>query len=308
MSPSSSDTSQSETYNTLLALLKQDLSAPRELSPQVLHMIVDQFGFAEETLDAFFAEKVPTLEDFELDLLFSPLFTPSSTDRERYVSVLGPNFLLADDLQHLSQTLVSLGEVGSLQVQFALSLTAGPVFSMPLKDVMIDRYLHRLGLDKPLPAEVFALIADVATALPEPDKAALNVLGRETVWQRPERASLFVALIQVSMARKTFSVEKFKYLTDFMRTYRPASVFDLPKQLESLIRSCESDLENIRNRRYHDPHLRELYETSDTATVNTEAARITRNYESMMAHAEALLEDYTYLPQFAADFVKTVQV
>ncbi|MBY0451166.1 MAG: hypothetical protein K2X01_11135 [Cyanobacteria bacterium] len=301
-------TEQSNLRETLLELLKQDLSAPRELSAQVMHVIVDQFGFAEESLAAFFAEKASTLEDFELDLIFSPLFTPSTADRERYVRVLGPDCLQATDLHHLSEALVSLGEEGNLQAQLALSLSAGPVFSMPLKDVMIDRYLHRLALDKTLPAEVFAVIADPATALQEPDKAALNVLGRETVWQTRERYTLLIAMIQVSLARNTFSIDRLRYLTDFMRTYRPASAFDLPKQLESLIRSCESDLENIRNRRYHDPHLRELYETSDTATVNTEAERITRNYESMMAHAEALLEDYSYLPQHVPDFVKTVQV
>lgn len=263
--------------------LERDLQVPRLLNEQVLTDIADRYGFQTETLAEFFGKKVPVLEDFELDLTFSPLFTPTLSDRKSYGKHLGPHHLSGEQLRDMIRALEEK------HLQGILLGPDGQPYPILLKEVTIERYVYRLSLDRPVAPSIFEAIPDDLT---EDEHAMVNMLAREEIWREEDRHTLLNAFLNVNTPESSADrVEKWVYLTDFVRTYRPLTLADLDRQLESLIQSCKLDLDKLPGRRFHDPELMQLYTDSETAHARDEQARIIDHYNHMIRLAEKLQQD-----------------
>lgn len=272
-------------------LLKSDLCASRVILPQVTNYIQDYYGFADSELDRFFAEKYPTLEDYEVDLTFSPQYTPAQHNRLEYIPVLGARALEAAEVDALKQRLKEGG------FQTALRLPENnQEFSLPLHEVFIDRYVNLLKLELKLPAGIHdAIVANV----PEESRNLVNLLARDEVWQAENRQVILIGFLKVFKARNTFGTPKLSFLTNFVRTYRPAGIQDYDRQLEALIKSCEADMENVSGRGFHDEYLRALH---GAERLNKgEEADVWEHYKHMMEMARLLREDLQHLPEAAPE-------
>ncbi len=53
-----------------------ELERPRVLLKQVVDHLASHYSVSRDELGAFFTSQLDALEDYEVDLLFSPLFTP----------------------------------------------------------------------------------------------------------------------------------------------------------------------------------------------------------------------------------------
>ncbi len=280
----------------LLTQLRSDLTRPRELSAQVVHTIADRFEVTSDTLSTFFEQTVPTLDDQDLDLTFSPLFTPTSRERATYMALLKDTHLTSQDVQALITTLEGEKLTGNL------IMANGQTFDLPLTWVTLARFVERLYLNKPLPTGMLALID---STVPEADRPWVNVLAREAVWKEPARQTILRAFLTIFAETDRYNLGKVEYLTNFVRTYRPAQLADVPRQLDSLIRSCESDLNRSEERGFHDHVLKEKY------TLREERARdlsheehVRLSYLQMMDMANHLKADYQAIceqhPELAA--------
>jgi hypothetical protein len=268
--------------NALFQQLEKDLLTPRVINQQVLNYIADHYGFHAERLGVFFAEKISELEDYELDLTFSPLFTPTVHDRKAYGTILGAQALTSEQIAELERVL----EDKRLSTTFVTY--DGTEYPLLLKDVTIHRYVGRLFLDKPLASELYKAIERL---VPQEQKGLVLMLSREDLWHEPGRRALLEGFLSLYHNQDCYPVDKLLYLTDFIRTYRPHSLPDLQRQLDSLIQSCEADLEKVRNRRYHDHELAERYSHSDVARAKDEEVRVIESYTYMMAMASQLKLD-----------------
>jgi hypothetical protein len=187
------------TTEHLLKKLAEDLSRERIISLQVRTYIADQYGYDEDQLVRFFDEKVPTLEDYEVDLTFSPLFTPSLEDRAAYAAILGEQALSKAEVHHLSTQLAERNLYGHFITPKRENIP------MILREVTIDRFVDRLYLEHPIDADVFKAIE--ATA-PKGEDTFMKVLGRDSVWQEPWRRDTLIAFLAVFHQCKNFSPEK----------------------------------------------------------------------------------------------------
>ncbi len=275
----------------IVDLLKQDLSAPRVMLEQVVNYLHDRFEAPSAELEDFFAKKFSKLEDYEVDLAFSPQYTPGWQERLAFIPILGPHHLTADQVAQVKQQLVD----AQLITRFKAP-DSGVEVSAPVHEVFIERYVNLLKLDQPLAEAVYQTIL---TQVPEASHNEVNLLAREEVWQSEIRQQTLMAFLKTFHARHSFSTQKVSYLTNFMRTYRPGSLLDLERQFDSLIDSCRKDMENVAGRGFHDEYLKAL-NTGNSLTKGSEHD-IWDHYRQMMDHAEQLKLDYQQLPEFAPE-------
>lgn len=277
--------------------LAEDLSEERPISRQVQEYITDHYGYSVDDLPRFCTEKVAELEDYELDLVFSPLFTPTLEDRAEYMPILAEGHLPKADIARITKELVERSIYGHFITPDRQNIP------MVLKDVSIERFVDRLYLERPIDESVYQAIEKT---VPANDRPMTQVLARKPGWQDSWRKEMLKAFLETFEKRKNFNIGKVTYLTDFLRTYRPGCIQDLERQLESLIESCRKDLENVAGRSFHDAHLKEVYAESEkpSMSVSEEEKTVTANYKQMIANADELLKDYWAMKELLPDAVE----
>jgi hypothetical protein len=184
-----------------------------------------------------------------------------------------------------------------LETRFKV-LEQGDEIPVPVHEVFIDRYVNLLRLDRPLPP---ALYEAILAYVPEASHNEVNLLAREDIWQQEARQSILLAFLTVFKHRQNFSTLKVSFLTNFVRTYRPAHVLELDRQFESLIESCKVDMENVQGRGFHDEYLKAM-NVGNNLTATTERG-IWEHYQHMMDLATQLKEDFQVLPEAAPDIL-----
>lgn len=275
-------------------LAKADLSAPRVLLPQVVHYITDHYGYTSDAFDRFFAEKYPTLEPYELDLIFSPQFTPGEHNRLDYIPVLGENALSPEEVAALKRRL------RDAELQTVVRTPDEQIeHTLAIDEVFSDRYINLLKLDARLPEGFYH---ELVTHVPEASRNEVNLLARDEVWQFGRKADILTAFVRVGKARGNFSTLKLSFLTNFVRTYRPASLLDLERQLDSLIDSCRTDMENVQGRGFHDEYLKAINMSSALNKAGEQDAWA--HYHHLMEMAQQLKDDYQYISEVCPDLLE----
>lgn len=278
-------------------LLKKDLTAPRILLEQVLTYINDQFGYPSSELPRFFQEKFPTLEDYEVDLAFSPQYTPSEHNRLEYIPLLGEHAFSASELGILKGRLNELG----LKTLFSAP-DIGVEVEAPVHEVFIERYVNLLKLDHKIPEGLYRLLLEI---VPSASHHEVNLLLREDIWKNDQKRHILVAFLKIFQARQNFSSPKVSFLTNFVKTYRPDCLLDMDRQLESLIQSCNVDMENVQGRGFHDEYLKAM-NVGNSLTKNTERD-IWDHYKHMIDMATQLKDDYARMPEQMPDLILQAQ-
>jgi len=65
----------------LIETIAAELELPRELSARVMNYISGHYGIDDDAIGAFLTREMPKLEDDEIDLILSPVFTPKLSDQ-----------------------------------------------------------------------------------------------------------------------------------------------------------------------------------------------------------------------------------
>lgn len=278
-------------------LLKKDLCAPRVLLDQVLTYINDQFGYPSTELERFFSEKFPTLEDYEVDLAFSPQYTPAEHHRLEYIPALGEHHLSVSEVALLKSRINELG----LKTAFSAPDSLNEVVA-PVHEVFVDRYVNLLKLDQKLPEGFYQLLMEV---VPRDSHNEVNLMAREDLWQNEQKRLILIAFLRTFHVLRNFSTVKVSFLTNFVRTYRPASLLDVGPLLDSLIKSCQVDMENVSGRGFHDEYLKAL-NVGNSLTKGTERD-IWAHYHHQIEMATQLKEDLDRMPETVPDLIAQIQ-
>lgn len=278
-------------------LLKKDLCAPRVLLEQVLTYINDQYGYPGTELANFFSEKFPTLEDYEVDLAFSPQYTPTEHNRLEYIPALGEHHFSVSELALLKNRINEL----KLQTAFTTPDNDTPV-TVPVHEVFVERYVNLLKLDQKLPEGLYRQILDLT---PQESHNEVNLYARDDVWHNEQKRLILEAFLAVSHALGNFSTMKISFLTNFVRTYRPASLLDMERLLDSLIKSCQVDMENVAGRGFHDEYLKAL-NVGNPLTKGAERD-VWAHYRHMMDMSEQLKADLDKMPEVIPDLLAQAQ-
>ena len=133
----------------LLKALAAELERPRAITPQVIKHIVGTHGVAREDIGAFLTEELPKLEDYEVDLILAPLFTPSLADQAVFAELLCKTSIVTSEWPSLIQQLAQRPTCARLATE------DGTTHTVPLRDVTVERFTHRLRLEGAVADDVF---------------------------------------------------------------------------------------------------------------------------------------------------------
>ena len=231
----------------LLQLLASELEKPRPLPPQVGKHLAGTYGISRDGVSEFLIEKLPALEDYEIDLVLSPAFTPSLTDQA----------IVAD---HLGQESVPESEWPGLISELAARPTRAVLLGedqapviVPLREVTLERYVHRLRLQGTIPAPLFNLIgslakhqgADSQSATTPPGGSAadgmsaihngtdeqplLKAIARRAIWGMESRLEILFRFL--GRVGDTTRAADTVALLALVETYQPADTAEILRRL-----------------------------------------------------------------------------
>ncbi|MSU57800.1 MAG: hypothetical protein EXS35_06395 [Pedosphaera sp.] len=202
----------------LLETLAAELERPREVSAQVINHLVGTYGLTRDDLATFLVNELPKLEDFEIDLILSPLFTPTLADQSVFAERLGRDSIPTAQWPALVQQLVAR------PTRVRLVTADGTTHSVPLRDVTIERFVHRIRLDGTIPEPFFNLINNLT---PATDRPMLKAIARRAVWEGAARREMLVHYLTSACGGEAYRLDDAVELLKLVETYQPADVKEL---------------------------------------------------------------------------------
>jgi len=206
----------------LLDKLAAELERPREVPAQVVNHLSGTYGVARDTVGAFLTNELPGLEDYEIDLILSPVFTPTLADQAVFAELLGREAVPPVQWPPLVQKLAAR------PTRAPLATEDGQKHIVPLRDVTIERYVHRLRLAATIPENLFNLI----NHLPPPaDRPMLKAIARRAAWDNDARREILSVYLTKSIDTDTYRLDDAVELLKIMEIYQPVNAADLLRRI-----------------------------------------------------------------------------
>jgi hypothetical protein len=178
----------------------------------VIKHLTATYAIEREAIGTFLTQELPKLEDYEIDLILSPLFTPSLADQAVAAELLGPTAVPREQWPKLIKELAArptcarlVGEDGQTQ-------------NVPLREVILERYVHRLRLDATIPEPLFRLLS---TATPAEGRPLLKAIARRAIWENETRREILAHYLLAAVRGQANGVEDAVELLKLMETYAP---------------------------------------------------------------------------------------
>lgn len=202
----------------LIETLAAELERPREVSAQVVKHLAGTYGVDRDAVGAFLEGELPKLEDYQIDLALSPLFTPTLADQAVVAEVLGRESAPPDRWPALIQQLAVRPTRACLVTEDAQTHAA------PLREVTIERFVNRLRLDGTIPEPLFDLLERLA---PHADLPWLKAIARRAVWESAPRAEILFRYLSAAFSEDLYRLSDFGELLRLVEAYEPANVAGL---------------------------------------------------------------------------------
>lgn len=216
--PSPSSGSSAARGPDLLNALATELERQRPLPAQVVKHLSGTHGVERDGIGDFLEHKLPALEDYEIDLALAPVFTPGLADQAIFAELLGPRSVPTHEWPALVRALEERPVTARLVTE------DGKVHDVRLRDVSIERFVHRLRLNGTISPALLALISQRVPAEKQP---AIKAIARRAVWEPASREPLLERFLERSDAAAGDWTEDAARLLRMVETYEPADISDL---------------------------------------------------------------------------------
>ena len=204
--------------STLLSTLTRELECPRTVSPQVINHLIETYGITRDGIGEFLHSELGKLEDYEIDLILSSLFTPSLNDQAVVAELLGRESVPAAQWPALVQQLVSR------PTRAQLIADDGQTHAVQLRDVTIERFVHRLRLDGTISEPLFNLINNLA---PAGDRPLLKAIARRAIWENEARRNILSQYLTTALSKDAYRADDAVQLLKLTETYEVADTREL---------------------------------------------------------------------------------
>ena len=265
--------------DALLSFLTEQLTQAEPIKQHTLDSIDNVESYSSQDVEQFVTQGLPTLEEYEVDLVFSPQFTPSTCQLSAAHDVLGVEALTTEQQAQCVESLLSKALKKTLQ------LASGETVEVPLDEVMIERFVSCLRLTRSLSEELQAAVKRLKS-----EQGDYIAISREAVLEHAGPNAIAVQLLSTIAAQETEtqSVHAYRYAVASLKTYKPKTADQFEEQLNRLIESCKDDMEQAQNRSYHSDQVKSKHLGSESDYYEAEAVK--RRYELMIAEANAVID------------------
>ncbi len=226
--------------------LIQDLTDPKVMTDHVSRSLMDLCELQSNEVKDFLANRSGEIDEPLIDTIFSPMYTPDWNDRARYV----------EDRERVENITPTVLEV-IIDDLAAASLTAtfhyeDDLVTMPLPEVMIDRWVRRLYLDVKVDDRILKAIE---ATVPTEFQSLVKALVGDSAWRAEGRDAILIEFLTSYARTGQFSGEKFEHLTGLVHSFRPRDLAHFTEQVDHLVQSYRDD--NAEH--FFDSHLKEAH-------------------------------------------------
>ena len=204
----------------LFEKLANELERPRELTPRVLNYISGTYGVDHDAIGAFLVDELSKLEDYEIDLALSPLFTPKLADQAVFAELLGGQSVSSDQIAELTEQLAERPTVAQLVTP------DDRIHRVRLQHVTIERFVRRLRLEGSIP-ESFSALLDQVSSQDQAGRPTLRAVGRRAVWENEGAREILVRYLTNAPSRGGYALTDVLDLLNLVEGRKPASLADL---------------------------------------------------------------------------------
>ncbi len=218
----------------LFARLVSELERPRPLAPQVIRHLTDTYGIGRDEVGRFLDERMASLEEVELDLILSPLFTPKLVDQAIFAAALGRESIPPTEWPGLIQRLANRPTQGQLLDD------AGASHRFALQPVTLERFVHRLRLDGAVEEPLFDLIQN---RFPPAERPLPLAIARRAIWTHEARREVLHRHLNCAADPATAVADAVELLK-LMETAEPTDTADVLARIpdwEEVLRSQIAD-------------------------------------------------------------------
>jgi hypothetical protein len=222
----------------LLQVLVTELERQRAVPRQVAKHLGGTYGIGRDEIGAFLVKQLPALEDYEIDLVLSPLFTPTLRDQAVFADLLGLESVSARQWPELIQQLVARPTRARLVTE------DGQTHCVPLREVTIARFVERLRLDATIPEPLFRLLVNLP---PASDRPVLKAVARRAIWENEPRRQILIRYLTAASGGETYRLEDAVHLLRLAETYEPADVGELLARLPHWAEALRQEIQTATN-------------------------------------------------------------
>ena len=232
----------------LLETIATAMERPREVTPQVAKHLADAHGVAREQVGVFLETELPKLEDYEVDLILASLFTPTLSDQVAVAELLNTESVPTTQWPDLVRALVARPTCAPLRTE------DGVGHQIPLRDVVVERFVNRLRLDGTIAPDVFRLIGSLPQA---GDRALLKAVARRLVWEQPNRREILVRYLNA--VGDSFHTDDAVELLKLLETYEPANLAELLAQIPHWQQVLRQEINDAGAKPFFNERVEELH-------------------------------------------------
>lgn len=222
----------------LLEKLAEELERPREVTRQVSDHIWGTYEIDRDAVGDFLDTRLPDLEDYEHDLILSPLFTPKLADQALFAELLGNESVPKEQWPSLIQQLAAR----PTRAQLVTSDEQGHVVT--LRDVILERFVHRLRLDGSIPESLLNLLEQPSFAAERP---TLHAIARRAVWESEGRRNILITYLSAASSRNQYQSGDGVQLLRIAEDYKPADVAHLMERIPVWQEALRIEIETADN-------------------------------------------------------------
>ncbi len=212
--------------------LAQELERPRKISAQVARHLVANYGIADDETGPFLVQTLPTLEEDEIDLILSPLFTPKLADQAVFAGRLGRQSIPSDELVRL------VVQVVARPTDASLAGMDDQNHRVRLGEVTVERYVYRLRLEATIPEATFELIQ----RHPSGDYPLFQAVARRATWEGDGRSGILRGYLMATAGIEAWGAAEVRSLLDLVDRYKPIDIADLVAKIPRWQEGLRSDL------------------------------------------------------------------
>lgn len=221
----------------LKSRLRSVVTQPRTLKPQTERHIHEYLEEADEDLQHFFDTAADRLEEYELETLFGPIFTPSPDERAAFSAPL-------------SERVPDSGEVDRLVVELAaenlrteILLPDGRQPLLPVHAVMLDRFVRlQRFTHAPSPDRAAALRKAVPSELHD----HVLAIARHRAFGTPSRQDWLADYLAHVGAARTLTLDDLHALTELLASQRDLQPDVLKDVIADTLKSARTALQTAR--------------------------------------------------------------
>ena len=202
----------------MLENVAAELQRPRGVSAQVMRHLVETYGIDREAVGLFLVNELPKLEDYEIDLILSPIFTPTLDDQAIFAEFLGRDSIPRDQWPAI------VHQLAARPTRTLLTTEDGREHLVPLRTVTIERFVHRLRLDAAIPDWLFDQINHLPASV---DRPRMKAIARRAVWENASRREILGRHLAAGASSDSYLLEDALELLRLVETYQPDNLADL---------------------------------------------------------------------------------